>query len=255
MKFGVCTSIDNAETARAAGFDFVEPTVRSLCPQEPDFDAIRAPFDSAPLPTPVFNMFVPAEVRLTGPEVDWAQVEGYLETAIGRVAALGGQAIVFGSGGARQVPDGFPQNKAEDQLVHFLRLAGDVAVHTDVTIVIEPLNVRESNIINSVAAGMELAQRADHPRVRLLADLYHMMMDSEPLENITTCAQWLDHIHVADTDRGAPGSGSYPYEELFRRLHESGYNGRISIECRWDDFAAQAAESLTFLQHMWDETQ
>ena len=93
------------------------------------------------------------------------------------------------------------------------------------------------------------------PRVRLLADLYHMMMDSEPLENITTCAQWLDHIHVADTDRGAPGSGSYPYEELFRRLHESGYNGRISIECRWDDFTAQAAESLTFLQHMWAETQ
>lgn len=255
MKFGVCTSIDNAETAHAAGFDFIEPTVRSLCPQEPDFDAIRAPFDSAPLPTPVFNVFVPAAVRLTGPEVDWAQVEGYLETASGRVAALGGKAIVFGSGGARQVPDGFPQNKAEAQLVRFLRLAGDVAVHTDVTIVIEPLNVRESNIINSVAAGMELAQRADHPRVRLLADLYHMMMDSEPLENITTCAQWLDHIHVADTDRGAPGSGSYPYEELFRRLHESGYNGRISIECRWDDFTAQAAESLTFLQHMWDETQ
>ncbi len=109
MKFGVCTSIDNAETACAAGFDFVEPTVRSLCPQEPDFDAIRAPFDSAPLPTPVFNMFVPAEVRLTGPEVDWAQVEGYLETAIGRVAALGGQAIVFGSGGARRVPDGSPR--------------------------------------------------------------------------------------------------------------------------------------------------
>ena len=54
-------------------------------------------------------MFVPAEVRLTGPEVDWAQVEGYLETAIGRVAALGGQAIVFGSGGARRVPDGSPR--------------------------------------------------------------------------------------------------------------------------------------------------
>lgn len=255
MKFGVCTSIDNAETARAAGFDFVEPTVRSLCPQEPDFDAIRAPFDSAPLPTPVFNVFVPAEIRLTGPEVNWAQVEGYLETAIGRVAAVGGKAIVFGSGGARRVPDGFPQNKAEDQLVRFLRVAGDVAVRSDVTIVIEPLNVRESNSINSVAAGMELAQRADHTQVRLLADLYHMMMDSEPLENITTCAQWLEHIHVADTDRGAPGTGSYPYEELFRRLHESGYKRRISVECRWDDFAAQAAESLTFLQHMWDETQ
>ena len=44
MKFGVCTSIDNAETACAAGFDFVEPTVRSLCPQEPDFDAHSGPF-------------------------------------------------------------------------------------------------------------------------------------------------------------------------------------------------------------------
>ena len=255
MQFGICLPIADAGIAHATGFDFVEPTVRSLSPLDPDFDMIRTPFDSAPLPTPVFNVFVPTEIPLTGPEVDWERVENYLEPAIGRVAALGGEAIVFGSGGARRVPDGFPQEEANKQLVRFLRLAGGTAERNDITIVIEPLNSRESNIVNSVVEGMELAQAADHPRVRLLADLYHMMEDDEPLENVTTCAAWLDHVHVADTTRGAPGEGDYPYGEFFRRLHEGGYNGRISIECRWDDLATQADPAVRFLRRMWDETQ
>ena len=255
MQFGICLPIADAGIAHAAGFDFVEPTVRSLSPLDPDFDMIRAPFDCAPLPTPVFNVFVPTEIPLTGPEVDWERVENYLEAATGRVAALGGEAIVFGSGGARRVPDGFPREEANRQLVRFLRLAGGTAERNDITIVIEPLNSRESNIVNSVVEGMELAQAADHPRVRLLADLYHMMEDDEPLENVTTCAEWLDHVHVADTTRGAPGEGDYPYGEFFRRLHEGGYSGRISIECRWDDLAAQAGPAVRFLRRMWDETQ
>ena len=254
MQIGICLPIADAETAHAAGFDFIEPAVRSLSPLDPDFDTIRAPFDSAPLPTPVFNIFVPTDIRLTGPEVEWARVENYLEAAIGRVAALGGQAIVFGSGGARQVPDGFPQAQAFSQLVRFLRLAGGVADRNDVTIVIEPLNSGDSNIITSVVEGMRLAQEADHPRVRLLADLYHMMVDDEPLENVTTCAQWLDHVHVANKDRSAPGEGDTPYEEFFRRLHEGGYSGRISIECRWDDFASQAAPAAAFVRRIWEET-
>ena len=255
MQFGICLPIADAGIAHAAGFDFVEPTVRSLSPLDPDFDAIRAPFDSAPLPTPVFNVFVPSEIPVTGPEVEWERVESYLEAAVGRVAALGGETIVFGSGGARNVPEGFPQKEALNQLAGFLRLAGGVAARNDLTIVIEPLNSRDSNIITSVVAGMQLAQEANHPRVRLLADLYHMMEDDEPLQSITTCAEWIDHVHVADTKRVAPGEGNYPYEEFFRRLHKGGYSGRISIECRWDDLAAQAGPAGNFLRRMWDETQ
>ena len=253
MQFGICLPIADAGIAHAAGFDFIEPTVRSLSPLDPDFDAIRAPFDSAALPTPVFNVFVPSEVPVTGPNVEWERVESYLEAAIGRVAAVGGEKIVFGSGGARNVPDGFDKEEAFTQLARFLRLAGNVAVRNGVTIVIEPLNSRDSNIITSVVEGMRLAQAADHPRVRLLADLYHMMEDDEPLENITACAEWLDHVHVADTGRGAPGEGDYPYAEFFRRLREGGYSGRISIECRWDDLEAQAGPAGRFLRRMWDE--
>ncbi|RME63297.1 MAG: sugar phosphate isomerase/epimerase, partial [Caldilineae bacterium] len=199
MQFGVCTGIENAGAAANAGFDFVECTVRSLRPEEDEFGPIQAQYAAAPLPTPVFNVFVPGTIKLTGPQVEWPTVQDYVERSLARVAAVGGRQVVFGSGGARRVPEGFPRAEAEEQLVRFLRLTGDAAAAHGITIVIEPLNRRESNIINSVPEGVELAKRADHPNIQVLADLYHMMMDGEPLENVVTCGAWLKHIHVADS--------------------------------------------------------
>ena len=60
-----------------------------------------------------------------------------------------------------------------------------------------------------------------------------MMMDGEALDNVRTHARWIKHIHVADSGRFAPGTGDYPYREFFGMLHSIGYDGLISVECRW----------------------
>jgi sugar phosphate isomerase/epimerase len=250
MLIGCCCALDQADLAHAAGFDYLEGPLVSLLPEQDDkhFAPVLAAYQAAPLPVRAFNIFLPGDLKVVGPAVDQARVERYVERALARARQVGAELLVFGSGGARRVPDGFSRQQATDQLVAFLQLVADAATANGLTIAIEPLNRKESNIINSVAEGVELAQRVDRTPIRVLADFYHMDEEHEPLDHLSQFKEWLAHVHVADTGRLAPGTGVYPYAEFAGELRRANYTGMVSIECRWQDFAAEAGPAVQFLR-------
>lgn len=249
MRFGCCCSIEQAAIAHAAGFDYIETTVVSLLPEatEPFFAPLLETYQAAPIGVAACNVFLPGDLKVVGSDVDWPRVESYVRTALRRVKLIGADLVVFGSGKARMVPDDFPRTAAEDQLVDFLQLVAEVATAHAMTVVIEPLNRKESNILNSVDEAVALAQRVNRPAIRVLADFYHMDEEQEPLQHLLDYKDWLAHIHVADTGRRAPGTGSYPYTDFVSLLDQAGYDGLVSIECRWEDFAAEAGPACRFL--------
>ena len=140
--------------------------MRSLVPESDDFTPILAAYASATLPVRAFNVFLPGDLKITGPAVDWPAVQTYVDEALRRVHLIGAKTVVFGSGGARNVPEGFSFEEANEQLVRFLYIVASVAEVLGITVVIEPLNRLESNVINSVPAGVELAEAVDSPRFR-----------------------------------------------------------------------------------------
>jgi len=252
MQFGVCTGIENADIAQAAGFAFIEPTVRSLHSGK-DFVVIQASHAAAGLPTPTFNVFVPGDLKITGLTVDLAKLQAYVAESLRRVKSVGGSLVVFGSGGARNIPDGFSRDAAWQQLIDFLQMVADECDKSGVTIAIEPLNRKESNVINSVAEGVALAKAVDRSAIRVLADLYHMEEDGEPTDTVVENAVWLTHVHVADSGRLSPGTGAYPYAAFFGYLKSMGYSGHIAVECKWQDFEEEAIPAVAYLRKMWDE--
>lgn len=250
MRIGCCCDITEAEIAHAAGFDFIECKVVSLLPETNDeaVAGVMAQHCASPLPTAAFNVFLPRDLKIVGPDVDSTRIARYVDTALSRVQQLGAEVVVFGSGAARAIPDGFSAQEAHAQTIRFLQRVAGAAEQHDLTVVIEPLNRQESNTILSVAEGVELAKAVNRPSIQLLADFYHMDEEQEPLAHLTDYGAWLKHIHVADTGRGAPGTGEYPYAEFAERLQQAGYTGMISIECRWRDFAAEARPAVEFLR-------
>jgi D-psicose/D-tagatose/L-ribulose 3-epimerase len=40
----------------------------------------------------------------------------------------------------------------------------------------------------------------------------------------------LKHVHTCENDRGIPGSGHVPWDEVFAALREVGYDGWLTIE-------------------------
>ena len=253
MKFGCCASIDKAEAVHHAGFDYLEAGVTSLIPDEDDaaFAPVLEEYQASPIPVDAFNLFLPRDLKIVGPEIDQARIERYVSRALARIQAVGATIAVIGSGGSRNVPDGFSRSEATAQIVRFLQVVADAADPTDVTIAIEPLNHKESNIINSVAEGVSFARQVNRPSIRVLADFYHMDEDDEPLETLIENKDWLAHIHVADTGRLAPGTGRYPYAVFVDLLRQAGYDGMVSAECRWNDFEAEAAPSVEFLRRVF----
>lgn len=73
-----------------------------------------------------------------------------------------------------------------------------------------------------------------------------MEEEKEPLTNFYEYRDFIQHIHVADTNRLAPGTGMYPYPEFVRNIHKANYDGRISIECNWRNFAEEIDQHLIF---------
>jgi sugar phosphate isomerase/epimerase len=250
IALGICASPEQAE-AIASSYDYIElsfSTVLNPLQDDTAFSEQAARLADLPLPARACNNFVASQVRLVGPEVDANQVAQYLDRGFRRAEALGIERIVFGSGGARHVPEGFAREVAWEQLVHFCRLCSERA-YPGLVIAIEPLNRGESNIITSFGEGVALTRDVDRPNVGVLADIYHMEVESEPVDVIRQGADVLAHVHLADTGRLYPGSGSYPLRELFAVLHEIGYGQRASVECRWgEDFAGEAKAAAAFLR-------
>lgn len=249
MQIGCCCPVEQSLTAQAAGFDYLECPLVSLLADEDEtaFAPVLAAYQAVPLPVRAFNIFLPRDLKVVGPEVDRERVQRYVRVALARAQRVGAHLVVFGSGAARQVPEQFPRSEAVAQLVQFLDDVAGVAAETGITIAIEPLNRKESNIINSVAEAVELARQVGRPEIRVLADFYHMAEEDEPLEHLVKYKDWLAHIHVADTGRLAPGTGEYPYGRFAGQLAQAGYEGMVSIECRWNDFAAEAGPAVQFL--------
>lgn len=239
------------------GYDFAELTVGSLTAlSEEAFARWCAWLRETGRSIPVFNSFIPPAVRLTGPDADPAAIRSYVELAMSRVAASGGEVIVFGSGAARTVPDGYPLEQAMEQIRQFLRLCNELAEGHNLQIAIEPLNRGESNIINTVAEALELADAVNLPRIQVLADAYHMTLEREPFGVILRAAASgrLIHVHYAERDRGFPnGSASEPVdlESLLRALEESGYRGRVSAECMSAAGPNSRKESLAYVRSIW----
>lgn len=252
LKIGICTGPENGQIVKDAGADYIEAGVQKfLVPRDDDkaFDEQRKAADACPLPILAANGFIPGDLKTTGPDHDPKPVLAYAEVAFKRAGQVGIEHIVFGSGGSRQLPDGFSQAEAFDQFTELLHAMGPIAADHNVVVVVEPLGP-ECNFIKSLEEGAAAVHKADHPNIRLLADSFHMIRIDEPGEKIRPVISLIEHVHVAEQEgRRAPGVSGQDFTPYLKPLADGGYTGKISLECGWPDgLEADAARGIATLR-------
>lgn len=262
MRYGCCLNMVAAETGGTGaehlndlarmGYDYVElPLAEIMTLGEEGQEKLRRALVAAGIPCEACNNFFPRSFRLTGEEVDLPSVLAYAEKALSVAQSLGVKVVVFGSGPAKNVPEGFPMEEAFLQMVELLKGLDPLARDRGITIVLEPLRKAECNLINNFKEGVALAKAANLDNIRVLVDFYHLTVEEEPAEDLLPDGRaYLRHVHLAN-----PAGRVYPrkleeaeYVPFIQALKGAGYDGRVSCEAYSQDFLEDAPKTLAFLK-------
>ena len=246
------------ERIKEVGFDYVElPLAQVSALSDKDFSSLVSQVENADIPVEACNNCFPVNLRLTGDSVDKDAVEKYIKEGFKRVNELGSGIVVFGSGPAKNIPDGFPRSKGYSQIVALLKRMSDEAGKYGITVVIEPLRKAECNVINTYMEGVELVRKADRPNVKVLVDFYHLSVEKENPEVLVDFNSYLAHAHFANPALGTEKERSFPqsvdewdYVPFFSCLKKAGYEGRISLEAYAKDFDVDAPRALSVMRDL-----
>lgn len=141
-------------------------------------------------------------------------------------------------------------NTDRDQQMEWLREAidelGARADRHGQMVLFEPLNRYETNLVNSIAQGLELLASIDAKNVRLLMDVFHANIEEANIaESIRSAPFAIGHVHFADSNRRAVGMGHIDYEPIIAALREINYSGFLSAEVLpWPDSVEAAAQTM-----------
>ena len=100
-----------------------------------------------------------------------------------------------------------------------------------VTLLLEPLNRYESDYINTLSDAADILREIGAPNLKLLADTFHMNIEEADLAaSLRAAGPRVGHVHLADTNRQAPGHGHLDIAGILGALDEIGYKGYLSFE-------------------------
>ena len=238
-KLGMCLELEKAALIRDSGGDFLEAGVGSLLVPDEDDGAFRKKLEAlkaCPLPVPVCNGFIRRkDLVCVGPSANHDEVIRHVTVSITRAKVAGVKTIVFGSSGTRRIPDGWDAKRAMEQFVAVLKRMAPVAADNGVVIAVEPLNAKECNFIQRIGEVAEAVAGADHPAVKGVADLYHMIRGGDTPDDLRKAISAVHHVEIADPtrDRALPAPGGQDFQGFFQVLKDAGFAGTLSMEGHW----------------------
>jgi len=86
--------------------------------------------------------------------------------------------------------------------------------------------------LTSVAEGIEIVRKVNHPQVQMLCDIYHeQIAEGNLIEKFEKHIDTIALIHVADVPgRHEPGTGEINYANIFRKLVQLNYRRMVAME-------------------------
>lgn len=151
-----------------------------------------------------------------------------------------------------------PQGQSHEQsmvyLVEALQECSAAAATYGVKYALEPLNRYETDLIHTVADGLDLIERVGANNFGLLLDTFHMNIEEPSIEaSIRACGDRIFHFHVADSNRWYPGAGHLDFKAILDTLFDTGYQGWISGEFMpVPDAVTGAQRSIKYLRGLSD---
>jgi len=119
-------------------------------------------------------------------------------------------------------------------VIETLRRASDILAPHNLTMVLEPLNFRDHPglFLTKIAQAYQICRAVDSPACKILFDIYHQQIhEGNIIPNIDLAYDETAYFQVGDNPgRNEPTSGEINYKNVFKHIHEKGFDGIIGME-------------------------
>jgi hydroxypyruvate isomerase len=131
--------------------------------------------------------------------------------------------------------DYMPLSRQTQNVIDGLKKAAEIVEGTELTLVLEPLNVLVDHAGYHVVTSDHAAQIIDavgSSHVKMLFDIYHQQIsEGNLINNIEKHWDRLGYFQAGDVPgRKEPFTGEIYYTNVFKRIYEKGYEGIIGME-------------------------
>ena len=239
MKIGTCVRAKHSPFEAPKSAEYLELAATAILDYDKDTIArLKREIGDGTIRTYSCNVLIDPALRLTGPDVNFAAIGDYCDRLFSLLDELRIHMLVFGSGKAKWVPDGFSVEKAWDQLFELGALLSDKAKSFGHTVVVEPLSEADCNIVNTLDEAAYYARTVNRDNFKILVDFYHFDKNGEDLGSIERNASLLAHAHFASKETRTPPRSeedwSY-FTQCVTALKKAGYDSHLSFEGRTDE--------------------
>ncbi len=130
-------------------------------------------------------------------------------------------------------------------IVEGLKRGAELASRAGITLIVEPINTlakieplnptgnnHADYFLDRPTEAFEIMRKVDSPFVKVLYDIYHaQIMEGNLVETIRENHPLIAHVHIGDVPgRHEPGTGEINFANVFRALHEVGFEGYAGME-------------------------
>jgi D-psicose/D-tagatose/L-ribulose 3-epimerase len=280
MQFGVNTFVwvsplttqaveELAPKVHRLGFDVLELAIEGT--EAIDVAAVRAALTRNELDTVVCGAFGPERNLCSGTPAICDNAKAYIRWLIEAAAELGSPTVagpMYSAVGKAHLDDPAARQAEWELAVAGVAEMADYAASKGVRLALETLNRFETDMLNTVAQGMEFIRETGRENVGLHLDTFHMHLEEKSsAAAIRLAGNKIYHFHACENDRGTPGSGQVRWDEVAQALKDSGYDGPVVIEsftpevkeiaravCIWREIASSqdaiAVDGLRFLRSL-----
>lgn len=155
----------------------------------------------------------------------------YLKRTVDLAARLGGGVVTFTPAPLGRLEPAAAARTEWGRYVEGLRAVADHAAERSVVLALEPLIRFETYLLNRAEQALALLEDIDAENVGLCLDTFHMHVEERSASDaIRLTGDRLFDLHIADSNRGAPGDGSIDWASIMSAVADVGYSGHWTLE-------------------------
>lgn len=256
--FGMADLKTIIDTAAKIGYDAVEITAALHTPVDTTPQRrreVKGYLRDADIACSGLHYIFDGTLRLLSQDAEMMRKSvDYLNKVVDLAADFEAPTVIVGSGGiTRNFEPGWDRPKSIACMQEVLHTVGDHAEEKGVVLAVEAINRYETQFLNTMQEASEFVLQIDHPNVRTMADTYHMNIEEkDPADSVRKYGYLLQNLHLADSNRMAPGDGHFDFESVVRALKDIGYSKVCSYEVfglypwkLWFDTFEESVEHMT----------